>query len=47
VAGDRTIEPSRSPSKLEGSTPGGLILSGSKICISQLQAGGGYNYPQQ
>jgi hypothetical protein len=38
AAGDRTIEPSRS----KGSTPGGLILSGSKVCISLLQAGGGY-----
>jgi hypothetical protein len=38
AAGDRTIEPSRS----EGSTPGGLILSGSKVCNSLLQAGGSY-----
>ena len=36
MAGDRTIEPSRS----EGSTPGGLILSGSKVCISLLQGWG-------
>ena len=35
-AGDRTIKPSRS----EGSTPGGLILSGSKVCISLLQGWG-------
>jgi hypothetical protein len=40
AAGDRTIEPSRS----KGSTPGGLILSGNKVCISLLQAGGGYNF---
>jgi hypothetical protein len=38
VAGGRTIEPSRQ----EGSTPGGLILSGSKVkvWISLFQAGG-------
>jgi hypothetical protein len=41
-AGDRTIEPSRS----EGSTPGSLTLRGSKVCISLLQAGGGYNAGQ-
>ena len=39
VAGDRTIEPSKS----EGSTPGGLILSGSKVKVSLLKAVGGYN----
>lgn len=38
AAGDRTIEPSRS----EGSSPGGLILSGSKVRISPFLAGGGY-----
>jgi hypothetical protein len=38
AASDRIIEPSRS---VEGSTPGGLILSGSKVYISPLQAGGG------
>jgi hypothetical protein len=39
VAGDRTIEPFKS----EGSIPGGLILSGSKVKASLLKAGGGYN----
>ena len=37
-AGNRTIELSKS----EGSTPGGLILSGSKVKASLLKAGGGY-----
>ena len=36
---DRKIEPSKS----EGSTPGGLILSGSKVKASLLKAGGGYS----
>ena len=36
---DRTIEPSKS----EGSTLGGLILSGSKVKVSLLKAVGGYN----
>jgi hypothetical protein len=42
-AGDRTIE----PSKEEGSTPGGLTLSGSKVKASLLkaEAGGCYTYP--
>ena len=40
AAGDRTIEPSKS----EGSAPGGLILSGSKVKVSLLKAGGGYRY---
>ena len=39
AAGDRTIDLSRS----EGSTPGGLILSGSKVKASLLKAGGGYS----
>jgi hypothetical protein len=38
AAGDRTIEPSKS----EGSTPGILILRGSKVKASLLKAGGGY-----
>jgi hypothetical protein len=38
VAGDGTIE----PSKLEGSTPGSLILSGNKVKASLLKAGGSY-----
>jgi hypothetical protein len=44
VAGGRTIEPSR----LEGSTPGNLLLSGSKVkvWISLFQAGGGYRKGQ-
>ena len=40
AAGDRTIELSKS----EGSTPGGLILSGSKVKASLLKAGGGYTW---
>ena len=36
---DRTIEPSKS----EGSTLGGLILSGSKVKVSLLKVVGGYN----
>ena len=40
AASDRTIE----PSNLEGSTPGGLILSGSKVKASLLKAGGGYKF---
>jgi hypothetical protein len=36
---NRTIEPSKS----EGSTPGDLILSGSKVKASLFKARGGYN----
>jgi hypothetical protein len=39
AAGDRTIKPSRS----EGSTPGSLTHSGSKVRTSLLKAGGGYS----
>jgi hypothetical protein len=43
AAGDRTIE----SSKWEGSTPGGLILRGSKVKASLLKAGGGYSLNPQ
>jgi hypothetical protein len=42
AAGDRKIEPSKS----EGSTPGGLILSGSKFKTSLPKARGGYRSVQ-